>query len=127
MWVSYESTRKHPQDFDVKYKLFSVSEGGRKRTFQGLRCDFAYQEDKIEDGIYCIHPEFEDAKGNIIKNTEIPVPIVGIARMWILSNEGRNSLHKKKIRVGVKGYMMEGARKIGEVEVIKIVGLYSNS
>lgn len=47
--------------------------------------------------------------------------------MWILFPEMRELVHKDRIKVGIKGFMMEGQRKIGEVEVIKIVGLHSNN
>ncbi len=127
MWTSYEIIRNHPQDFDVKYRLYTQNEGGRKITFQGLRCDFLYEGDDVSDGIYCIHPEFEDDKNNIIEDLSIPIPITGTARMWIVFPEMRERIHRNRIKIGIKGYMMEGSRKIGEVEVIRIVGLHSNS
>lgn len=48
VWVPYEKIRNHPADFRVKYRLYSVEEGGRKnRVFQGLRCDFSYDGDNM--------------------------------------------------------------------------------
>ena len=128
MWTPYEKLRGHPQDFNVQYRFYSFEEGGR--TFlptQGYRCDFAYQEDDIiETGIYMIHPEFEDNDGNIILDDTITINQKGTARMWISLPEMREEIHKYKIKIGTKGYFMEGSRRVGEVEVIKIVGLLSN-
>ena len=47
--------------------------------------------------------------------------------MWILIPKMREKVHKQRIKVDTKGYFMEGCRKVGEVEVVKIVGLYTNS
>lgn len=128
MWTPYEQVKNHPQDFDVKYKLYSEEKGGRKVTFQGLRCDFSYEGDDIsKDGIYMIYPEFEDENGDVILDMNKPIQLVCTARMWIVIPEMRNDIHKSRIEVGTKGYMMEGSRKIGEVEVIRIVGLHTNS
>ncbi len=128
MWTSYEQVRDKLHDFEVKYRLYSKEEGGRKATYQGLRCDFLYDGDNAEiDGIYAIHPEFIDEYGNVILETDKPVKLSGTAKMWILFPEMINEVHGDRIKVGVKGYMMEGPRKIGEVEVTKVVGLYPNS
>lgn len=127
-WVPYEKVRNHPPDFRIKYRLYSEAEGGRKNSvFQGLRCDFAYGEDDIkETGIFAIHPEFEDDFGNIVLNRSIPVPKEGTAKMWILFSEMRREVHFNRIKVGVIGYFMEGSKKIGQVEVIEILGLNTN-
>ncbi len=128
MWTPYEILRKHPQDFDVNYKLYTQNEGGRRTLpLQGYRCDFSYDGDDIKkEGIYCIHPEFEDENGDILTDDTTPVNQCGTARMWILFNEMRQQVHKDRIKVGTKGYFMEGSRKVGEVEVTRIVGLHSN-
>ena len=34
-----------------------------------------------------IWPEFEDTNGNLITDTNLPVPKYGMARMWILVEE----------------------------------------
>lgn len=127
MWESYEKQRNHPHDFEVTYHLYSKGEGGRKATYQGYRCDFMYSTDDAKDGIYCIHPEFENEFGNLVTDVNKPVSLDGVARMWILFPQMRELVHKERIEIGIKGYMMEGARKVGEFEVTKIVGLYTNN
>ena len=110
-------------DFIVSYRLYSQEEGGRKITFQGLRCDFLYQEDEAKIEIYIIHPTFLNEDGSIFED-EKPVLLLGRAKMWILSSEIKEKIHRSRIKVGIKGYFMEGARKIGEVVVDEVVGLY---
>lgn len=95
-------------------------------TFQHLRCDFMYEgDDPQTDGIYMIHPEFLDDLGVPI-NDEAPVPLEGLASMWILVPQMRLSIHQPRMKVGVRGFFMEGARKIGELEVVQIEGLHTN-
>ncbi len=71
-----------------------------------------------------IHPEFEDPNG-------VPIPeeahavSKGTARMWIVSGQMRE-VHRQRIKPGVRGYMVEGSRKVAEVEVIEVQGLHTN-
>jgi len=128
-WKPYEEVRKHPPDFSVRYRFYTEDEGGRTNlVFQGLRCDFSYDGDNIQEtGIFCIHPEFEDEFGNIIHTKTLPVPTRGTARMWILFPDMRREVHANRIKVGIIGYFMEGSRRIGQVEVIEILGLIRNA
>lgn len=128
MWIPYEDRLKHPQDFNIRYRFYSVEEGGRKLLpLQGYRCDFSYEGDDIRaTGIYAIYPEFEDEYGNLIMDEQKQVNIFGTARMWVLFPQMRERVHKHRIQVGTKGYFMEGARRVGEVEVTEIIGLQSN-
>ncbi|MFD0714302.1 hypothetical protein [Paenibacillus sp. GCM10027626] len=129
MWIPYAEVRKHQPDFRVKYRIYSAEEGGRKTpVYQGLRCDFAYAgDDAGMDRIYAIHPEFEEAAGKVIRDRSYPVPPAGTATMWILFPEMRREVHLAKMKPGVTGFMMEGPKRIAEVEVIEIVGLYHNA
>jgi hypothetical protein len=129
MWVPYETQRKHPHDFTVRYRFFTLQEGGRKFTpYQGYRSDFAFDEDLAADPITLrvIHPEFENENGNIILDNTTSVPESGTARMWILFEGSRRERDVKTIKVGMKGYFMEGPRKVAEAEVIEINGLFTN-
>ncbi|GBG11210.1 hypothetical protein PAT3040_06002 [Paenibacillus agaridevorans] len=128
-WVPYEKVRNHPPDFRIRYRFYSEEEGGRKKpVFQGLRCDFAYDGNDIKDtGIFAIHPEFEDDSGNIILDMSNPVSIQGTARMWILFPRMRREIHLHRIKIGVLGHFMAGRRRLGEVEVIEILSLITNS
>ncbi|MEJ5031294.1 hypothetical protein [Comamonas sp. MYb69] len=123
---TYEEIRGYPPDFIVSYHLYAPSEGGRKITYQHLRCDFMYEGyDIASDGIFMIYPEFLGADGLPIEEG-IPVPLDGRASMSILSPEMRASVHQGRIEIGTRGYFMEGGRKVGSLEVVQIVGLHAN-
>ena len=123
---SYADNKDHPPDFLVDYSLIPATEGGRKVTFQHLRCDFHYAGDDLEEvGLYMIYPEFLNADGQPIDD-EIPIPLEGTASMWILVPESRSRVHRERIQVGTTGFFMEGSRKIGSVTVTELVGLHSN-
>ena len=99
---TYEELKGHPADFIVSYHLYAPSEGGRKVTFQHLRCDFSYDGyDIATDGIFMIYPEFLGKDGQPIKE--------GI-----------------RIKIGTRGYFMEGGRKVGSLEVVQVVDLHVN-
>lgn len=124
---TYKEARGHREDFTVKYRLYSPSEDGRKITFQHLRCDFMYEgDDPMKGDLFMIHPEFLDECGEPIEEG-VAVPLEGRATMWILNPEMRMSVHGSRARVGVRGHFMEGARKIGDVEIERIVGLHDNA
>ena len=123
---TYEQIRGHEPDFIVKYRLYAPSNGGRKVTFQHLRCDFTYEgDDPQKDGIYMVHPEFLNESGSPLPE-QAEVPLVGSASMWILVPEMRASVHWSRAKVGVRGHFMEGSRKVGDVEIVQIKGLLEN-
>ncbi len=120
---------KHKRvDFKVKYRFLTSNEGGRKTgaPYNNYRSDWLYQNDDLQkNGLSMIWPFFEDNNGELIEN-EIKVPMEGIARMVILTPESRIKIHQKRIKIGVKGYFMEGSNKVAEAEVIEIVQLHEN-
>lgn len=124
----YEQIRHRPCDFIVKYRFYTDQEGGRKTgtPIQGYRSDFMYYEDEVENipewKLWCIHPEFLDNNDQIILDKSIRVPQIGNARMWIL-NDSLTEMHKDRIKIGQKGFFMEGPNKTAECEVTEIVGL----
>lgn len=124
VWEEYKNLRKHNHDFEVRYRVYSVEEGNTQKFFQGLRCDFKYA-DYTEDGIYMIHPEFLNTDGSVVLDQDHEVSSTGYARMWIIVPQMRE-LHKKRIKVGTKGYFVAGSKRLGEVEVVKIADLFNN-
>lgn len=124
-WVPYEKRRNRTHDFEVSYRFLDVSEGGRKTgmPFQGYRSDFLYEgDDPVKDGIWVIWPEFEDERRNVMLEEAVPVPQKGTARMWILSDDMR-SHHIQNIKVGAKGYFVEGPKVVAECTVTKVNAL----
>lgn len=125
MHKPYETILGHEADFRVKYRFYSEEEGGRKIIpFQGIRCDFVYNDSDKEKRAYMIWPEFEDENGNVILDNTKSVSASGTARMWVANKTFRNQ-HCNSIKVGVKCYFWEGKRT-AECEVIEILGLCSN-
>ena len=127
MHQSIEERLKHQADFKVKYRFYNEEEGGRKSLpYQGYRSDFWYDyKNHVSTNLYMIWPEFEDKEGNVILENDKSVPSSGIARMWIINSKTRE-YHRGKIQVGLKGYFMEGSRKVAECEVVELLGLHSN-
>ncbi len=114
----------HLPDFEVTYRIFSPEEGGRKTpVFQGIRWDFTY-EDYPSEG-FMIYPEIIDVNTKVAIEAEVAIPDYGIATMWILNSRLRG-LHQKRIKLGTRGYFVEGPRKVGVCEVTRIIGLFSN-
>src|SRR5262249_24307456 len=111
-------------DFRVRYMwLPPAADGLVQRPHQHLRCDFAYAGDDIgKTGVYMIWPEFEDALGRPIPEGA-EVPASGTATMWIVSREEFEDYHRERVRPGVRGFFMVGARRIAEVEVIEVLHL----
>lgn len=125
MRLPYETILKHPSDFRVAYRFYTEQEGGRKTApRQGYRCDFWYHHEEHSDptSVYMIWPDFEDDKGNVIIDTEVDIISTGTARMWIITPAMRK-VHQERIRVGTRGFFMEGLGRVAECEVIELVGL----
>jgi len=46
--------------------------------------------------------------------------------MWILIPEMRAEIHRARIQPGVRGYFMEGGRRVAEAVVTRVIGLHTN-
>jgi len=68
-----------------------------------------------------IWPEFLDPMGEPFPDG--PVPYEGIAHMFILDPDMRERIHRSRISIGVRGYFVEGVRRIAECEVMQVIGL----
>ena len=71
--------------------------------------------------LYMIHPEFIDKNDQVILDKSYN-SWTGKANMWIL-NPNFIEYHKNRIKLGIKGFFMEGGVKTAECEVVKIIGL----
>jgi|JI8StandDraft_1071087.scaffolds.fasta_scaffold105358_2 hypothetical protein len=114
------------RDFRVKYRFFTQAEGGRMNpALQGYRSDWIYAEDYEQYGtgaLLCmIWPWAVDEYGLEYSPHEL-MPSEGFADMCILFAESR-PIHRRRIRVGVKGYFVEGSRRVAEAEVVDILYL----
>jgi len=98
------------------------AEGGRKELpFQHIRSDFLYAGDDPQS-IWCIWPEFLSADGAVLPEDGQRVPVEGLADMYILNGDLRAE-HAQRIRVGTKGFFVEGHRKTAVCEVVAVLDL----
>lgn len=118
--MPYAETFGRGPDFRVTYRLFTEEEGGRKTpAYQHIRWDFCYEDSAMPTGNLMVYPEFLDPDGKMIPNG--PFAPVGQAAMFCLSTSGQTS-HHPYIRPGVRGYFVEGARRVGVCEVVEVLG-----
>ncbi|HMZ88867.1 MAG TPA: hypothetical protein PLM27_01840 [Chitinophagales bacterium] len=114
-----------PYDFKISYRFLSAEEGGRKTgpPFQGYRPDFVFAVDANENVkspvAWMIHPIFADADGQVIENKTTAVAEEGIAYMRVIFREHKH-LYIDKIKVGEKGYMIEGPYKVALCSIIEV-------
>ena len=113
-------------DFEVSYRFLLDVEGGRKNQniYQGYRCDWVYAdfEEAEPRQAWMIWPLFLNANGEFVpKGTQVPSS--GIAHMMIVDLELRRTIHRDRIRPGVKGFFVEGLHKVAEATVVRVVEL----
>lgn len=108
--------------FEVRYRFLRRDEGGRNSPpLQHVRWDFMYEGDEpLRDGISMVWPEFVSADGAVLPEGEVPTE--GRALMFIVNPE-RTQFHRRRIAVGIRGFFMEGARKVAECEVVRLLGI----
>ena len=116
-----------PDDFEATIRIMRENEGGRHSPpFNGIRWDFAYEDDDItETGIYMIYPDFFDDQGDSLPTDQpLPVDVILPARMTILLDEMRQTVHRDRIHVGTRFYCHEGSKRVAVGEVTKLTGLH---
>jgi hypothetical protein len=114
-----------PDDFEAIIRILTSEEGGRLTPpFNGVRWDLSYAEDRPEDGLWMIWPDFFNLSNDSLP-TDAPLPI-GVelrARMTVLVDEMRKSVHRERVQVGTSFYCHEGSRRVAVGRVTKITGL----
>lgn len=114
-------------DFEALIRIYSAKEGGRRTpTFNGIRWDFAYAENQPADTLYMIWPDFFTGDGTSLP-TDQPLP-VGVelrARMMVVVDEARATVHRGWIAPGIHFFCHEGDRRVAEGVVTRITGLYT--
>ena len=119
---------KPADDFEAVVRIFPASEGGdRVPKFNGIRWDFSYAINNPPGELYMIWPDFFSESGDSLP-TDKPLP-VGIelsARMFILSDEMRQAVHRSRIETGVEFFCHEGPHKLAVGRVTRITGLHTN-
>ena len=120
--ISYSDNGRSKPAFRVSYRFLRSDEGGASRApRQHVRWDFLYEGDDIQrEGISMIWPEFLSPGGSVLPEGDVPMD--GLADMFIV-DDARVLYHRGRIRVGTRGYFMEGPRRVAECEVVAIWSL----
>jgi len=117
---------KRLPDFEVSYRFYEGTDGKDRRICQSFRPNWSYDEDGLEPSmLFPIWPEFLDSHGKLWPD-KIPVSLSGNAAMWITFREVNVPVHRARIKVGTKGYFMEGNRRVAKAIVTRIIGLHTN-
>jgi len=78
-------------------------------------------DDPLSDGISIVWPQFIDADGSMLPEGEVPVE--GRALMFIVNPE-RRLFHRRRVAVGIRGFFMEGPKKVADCEITAVLGLH---
>jgi hypothetical protein len=115
-------------DFEALIRIYTAAEGGRQSPpFNGIRWDFAYADDPPAKDLFMIHPDFYDERGNSLPiDKPLPLSVEIPARMVVLNDELRITLHRLRITDGTRFYCHEGARRVAEGRVTRITGLFAD-
>ena len=114
-------------DFEAVIRIYTTAEGGRQLPpFNGIRWDFAYADDPPAKELFMIHPDFYDEHGDSLPTDRpLPLSVELPARMVVLNDELRTTLHRSRIHEGTRFYCHEGAKRVAEGRVTRITGLLS--
>jgi hypothetical protein len=88
------------------------------------RPDWVYPDDPPKQ-CWMIWPSFEDGAGRSLKRGT-RVSGQGFASMTIVDPQMRAEVHRGRIVVGLRGFMVEGSRRVAEAEVVEILALMTN-
>jgi len=119
VFTPYDQKYNRKPDFTVDYEYIHDQSDYVMKMSQGMRSDFCYEEDAKNGPSHMIWPEFLDNNGNVILDTETPIPDQGKAHMWVIVDEKRD-YHRKRLCLGMKGYLMVGSHRIANVVVTDI-------
>jgi len=103
-------------DFTVSYQwLPDVAQ----RPFQGMRCDWTYEDPPNIAEAWMIWPEFLNDAGAPITG-DSPIPFAGRAAMYVVADQLRQEVHAARIHVGTTGHFVVGSLAIADAVVVSI-------
>lgn len=113
-------------DFEATIRIFRADEGGRVTPpFNGIRWDLNYANELPSVDIFMVWPIFCDEAGEPFpSDTPLPIDTHLNARMYVVVDEMRSSVHRTRIQFGTRVFCCEGQRRVAEGQVTKITGLY---
>ena len=109
-------------DFEADLRFLTPEEGGRQGpVYQGYRPDMRYEGDVNE--LWMIWPVFIEEDGKVIAG-DVPLSGRVHAQMYIVVDEMRTTIHRRRLSEGVKFFLHEGSRVVAEGVVTAIDGLH---
>lgn len=119
---------RSPDDFEAVIRIYTAAEGGRQSPpFNGIRWDSAYADDPPAKELFMIYPDFYDDHGDSLPmDRPLPLSIDLPARMVVLNDPLRITLHRSRIREGTRFYRQEGPKRVSEGRVTRITGLLND-
>lgn len=118
--------RTHPKnlEFDFEAEVHFVRTGRRATPVNGYRADFKYA-DESGPGSWMIWPlQFFTEAGNVPDGQQVPWDC--FARFYILDRELRESVHRERIRTGVRFEIVEGWKVVANGTVTRLLSLSEN-
>jgi translation elongation factor EF-Tu-like GTPase len=112
-------------DFEAEIRFLSQEDGGREKLpLQGYRSDLRYK-DQNEETAWMIWPLFLNEEGIEIPRGH-PVKQQTKANMYIVSDDLRKTVHRQKIREGIRFHLVEGKKIVADGAVTQVLGLWAN-
>jgi len=113
-------------DFAATIRILREDEGGRRTPPRnGIRWDLCYADDDPKDTLWMVWPDFLDHSGESrSEEEELPVGVPLPAKMFVLSEQLRAEVHRKKVQVDTRFYCHEGPKRVAEGVVTRITHLF---
>lgn len=92
---------------------------------QGYRPDIHYDDDE-SDELWMVWPRFIDDSGHELPNGAV-VSQVSKARFFIINDELRRTVHRQRLREGVRFHICEGQRRVAACRITEILGLHEET
>ena len=109
-------------DFAAALQFRASADGGRKTLpMQGYRCDLQYQDDP-ENQAWMIYPCFLDQSGRPFAEG-VSVPAQVNAHFRIIDSHLRVAEHARRLQVGTRFFLVEGARRVADGIVTKLLAV----
>ena len=114
------------EDFEATIRILRIDEGGRvSPPRNGIRWDLCYADDDPRDTLWMVWPDFVDERGGSRpEDEELPVGVNLPAKMFVLIDQMRHQVHRRKARLGVRFYCHEGPKRVAEGVITKITHLF---
>jgi translation elongation factor EF-Tu-like GTPase len=115
-----------PPDFEAEVRFLGPEEGGRKGPpAQGYRPDLHFDDDETNE-LWMIWPRFLDPSGDELPDGAL-IPQCAKAQFYIVNDELRRSIHRKRIHEGLRFEICEGPRRVAFGRVTKILSLHEDA